>query len=93
MQLLNKLVKPNGIPTNKPNSKHIGVSPLTEKCVKNNSQASAVHDHMRFCKAVVCPEDFSILAKSLYNFKLDIQESILIKLLKPTLNKNFKTLT
>ena len=93
MQLLNKLVKPNGIPTNKPNSKHIGVSPLTEKCVKNNSQASVVHDHMRFCKAVVCPEDFSILAKSLCNFKLDIQESILIKLLKPTLNKNFKTLT
>ena len=64
VQWLNKLVKPNDIPTNKPNSKHIGVSLLTEKCEKNNSQTSAVHDHMLFCKTVVCPEDFSILAKS-----------------------------
>ena len=69
-------------------SEHIGVSPLTGKCVKNNSQTSAVHDHMLFCKTVVCPEDFSILANSSCNFKLEIQESILIKLLKPTLNKN-----
>ena len=50
-------------------SEHIGVSPLTGKCVKNNSQTSAVHDHMLFCKTVVCPEDFSILAKSSCNFK------------------------
>ena len=45
-------------------SEHIGVSPLTGKCVKNNSQTSAVHDHMLSCKTAVCPEDFSILAKS-----------------------------
>ena len=32
--------------------------------VKNNSHTSAVHDHMLFCKSVVHPEDFSILAKS-----------------------------
>ena len=70
---------------------HIGVSPLTGKCVKNNSQTSAVHDHMLFCKTVVCPEDFSILANSSCNFKLEIQESILIKLLKPTLNKNISS--
>ena len=69
-------------------SEHIGVSPLTGKCVKNNSQTSAVHDHMLFCKTVVCPEDFSILANSSCNFKLEIQEIILIILLKPTLNKN-----
>ena len=68
-------------------SEHIGVSPLTEKCVKNNSQTSAVHDRMLFCKTVVCPEDFSILANSSCNFKLEIQESILIKLLKPSFNK------
>ena len=55
---------------------------------KNNSQNSAVHDHMLFSKTVVCHEDFLILAKSSCNFKLEIQESILIKLLKPTLNKN-----
>ena len=72
-------------------SEYIGVSPLTGKCVKNNSQTSAVHDHMLFCKTVVCPEDFSILANSSRNFKDEIQESILIKLLKPTLNKNISS--
>ena len=72
-------------------SEHIGVSPLTGKCVKNNSRTSAVHDHMLFCKTVLCPEDFSILAKNSYNFKLEIQERILIKLLNPTLNKNISS--
>ena len=67
-------------------SEHIGVSPLTGKCVKNNSQTSAVHDHMLFCKTVALPEDFSILTKSSCNFKLEIQENILIKLVKPILN-------
>ena len=72
-------------------SEHIGVSPLTGKCVKNNSENSAVHDHMLFCKTVVCPEDFSVLAKSSCNFKLENQESILIKLLEPTLTKNISS--
>ena len=58
---------------------HIGVSPLTGKCVKNNSQTSAVNDHMLFCKINVYPGDFSILAKSSFNFKLEIQESFSIK--------------
>ena len=53
-------------------SEDIGVSPLTGKCVKNNSQISAVHDRMLFCKTVVCPEEFSILANSSCNFKLEI---------------------
>ena len=88
--MLNTLVKPNDIIERKPWS--ILVSPpITGKCVKNNSQTSAVHDHMLFCKTVVCPEDFSILANSSCNFKLEIQESILIKLLKPTLNKNISS--
>ena len=69
-------------------SEHISFSPLSGKCVKNNAQTSAVHDHMLFCKTVVSPEDFSVLAKSSWNSKIKIQESILIKLLKPTLNKN-----
>ena len=72
-------------------SKRIDVLPLTGKCVKNNSQASSLHDHILFRKTVVCPENFSILAKSSCNFKLEIQESILIKLLKPTLNKNISS--
>ena len=49
---------------------HIVFFPLIEKCVKNNSQTSAAHDHMLLCKIIVCPEDFPILAKSSYNFKL-----------------------
>ena len=69
----------------------MGICPLPGKCVKSNFQTLAVHDHMRFHKTVVCPEDFSILAKSSCNFKLEIQESILIKLLKPTLNKNISS--
>ena len=72
-------------------SEYIGVPPLTGKYLKNNSQTSAVHNHMLFCKTVVCPEDFSILAKSSCNFKLEIQESILIKLLKPNLNKSISS--
>ena len=88
--MLNTLVKPNDIIEREPR-KHIGLSPLTGKCVKNNSQTSAVHDHMLFCKTVPCPEDFSILTKSSCNFKLEIQESILIKLLTPTLNRNISS--
>ena len=42
---------------------------------------------MPFCKTVVCTEAFSILAKSSCNFKLKVEESILIKLLNPTLTK------
>ena len=69
-------------------SEHISLSPLTGKCVKNNSQTSVKHDLMLFCKTVVCSEDIPIIAKSSCNFKLEIQKSILIRLLKPTLNKN-----
>ena len=90
--MLNILVKPNDIIECKPWS--ILVSPpLRGKCVKNNSKTSAIHDHMLFYKIVVCLEDFSILARNLYNFKLEIQESILIKLLKQTLNKNISSVT
>ena len=41
------------------NFEHIGVSPLTEKFIKNNSQTLAIFDLMLFCKTV-CPGDFSI---------------------------------
>ena len=43
---------------------------------------------MLSCKTGVCPKDFSVLAKSTCNLKLEIQESILIKLQKPALNKS-----
>ena len=48
-----------------------------------------MRDHMLFCKTVVYPDDFSVLAKSSCNFKLEIQESILIKLLKPKTSSQY----
>ena len=68
-------------------SEHIYISPLASKSIRNNIQNLAIHDHMLFYKTIVCPEDCFILARSSCNFKLEIQESILIKILKPTLNK------
>ena len=44
-------------------SEDIGVLPLTEKCVKNNSQTSAVHDHVLFCKTVVFLKIYQFLLK------------------------------
>ena len=59
-------------------SEHTGVLPLTGKCVKNNSQTPAVHDHMRFCKRqLFVLKTFQFLqTNSSCNFKLEIQESI-----------------
>ena len=42
---------------------------------------------MLFCRTVLSPEDFSILAKSSGSFKLEIQESVLTKFLKQKLGK------
>ena len=70
---------------------HIGVSSLTGTIYKSTSQTSVAPDHLIFCKTVVCPKSFSILAKSTSNLKLEIQESILIKLIKPTLIKNISS--
>ena len=44
-------------------SEHVGVLPLTGKCVKNNSQTSAVHDHMLFCKQLFVLKIFQFLLK------------------------------
>ena len=50
-------------------SEHIGVSPLTGKWVKITLKLQPYMITSFFCKTVVCPEDFSILAKSSCNFK------------------------
>ena len=55
-------------------SEHIGVSPLARKCVKNNFENSAVHDHILFCKTVVLPEDFSI---PLLHYYFNLRSSII----------------
>ena len=82
--MLNTSVKPKDIIEREP--RNIFVSHPSQGNVLKIT--SAVHNHMLFCKIVVSSEDLSILAKSSCNFKLEIQESILMKLLKPTLNKN-----
>ena len=44
-------------------SDHIGVSPLTGKCIKNNSQTSAVHDHTLFFKTFFVLKIFQFFLK------------------------------
>ena len=44
-------------------SEHIDVSPLTRKCVKNNSQTSAVRDHMLYARQFFVLKIFQFLLK------------------------------
>ena len=44
-------------------SEHIGVSPLTGKCLKNNSKTSPVHDHMLFVRQLFALKIFQFLLK------------------------------
>ena len=83
--MLNTLVKPNDVIECTP--RNILVSHHSQGNVLKilKLQAYMITNN---CKTVVCPEGFSIPANSSCNFKLEIQESILIKLSKPTLNKN-----
>ena len=86
--MLNTLVKPNDIIKHEPWK--VIVFLLSQGTVSKKTGASAIHDHMLFCKTVVSPENLSIIAKSLFNFKLEIQESIL---LKSILNKNISSIS
>ena len=73
-------------------SEHMGVSPLTGKVLKANSNSTAVRDHMLFCNTKVTFDNFSIIAKSSSDFRLKIQESLLIKRDNPVLNKATESL-
>ena len=85
--MLNTLVKPNDNIECEP--RNILVSHHSQgNVLKITIKLQAYMITCFFCKTVVCPEGFSILANSSCNFKLEIQESILMKLSKPTLNKN-----
>ena len=66
---------------------HMGISARTGKPVKGTT-TTAVRDHMLFCNTVVDSGDFSILSKGGNRDDLEIKESIMIKKLKPTLNKD-----
>ena len=73
--------------------KHIDISPQGNMPKITHKLKWSMIIAILFCKkTVICPEDFLIVAESSCNFKLEIQENILIKLLKPTLNKNISVL-
>ena len=67
-------------------AEHMGISNLTEKCVKNVKQ-SAVSDHLLQCDCSINFDDFDILASETNNFRLLIKESLLIMRDKPVLDR------
>ena len=68
-------------------SEHLGITPLTEKRVRNPKKA-AVFDHILLNGLDASFEEFMILLKENNRFKLDLKESLLIKRDKPELNRN-----
>ena len=67
-------------------SEHMGVSPRTGKSIKSIKN-SIVRDHMLFCNNIVSFEDFSGLANRTNDFRMKMQESLLIHFDGPQLNK------
>ena len=65
---------------------HIGISPLTRKQVQPKN--SSVADHLLLCKHSVSYDDFSILTRENKKCLLELKESLLIKIDKPSLNRN-----
>ena len=68
-------------------SEHQGVSPQTGKIVKGTLSTS-VHDHMLKCDHIVTCDDFKVLGRESNHWLLKIKESLFIKRVKPSLNKN-----
>ena len=66
---------------------HMGISPRTGKLVKGTAM-TAVREHMLNCNTKVAEGDFTILSKGGEYKDLEIKESLLIKKLKPVLNKD-----
>ena len=69
---------------------HIGISPLTFNKVKPSAESS-VRDHLLLCDHSPSFDDFTILTHGKNKFLLEIKESLLIKLIKPELNKNISS--
>ena len=55
----------------------MGVSARTGKNTKSTKNC-AVRDHMLVCNNIVSFEDFSVLANGTNDFRIELQESILI---------------
>ena len=69
---------------------HIGISPLTFNKVKTTAESS-VRDHLLYCDHSPSFDDFNILTHGNNKFLLEIKETLLIKLIKPKLNKNISS--
>ena len=54
---------------------------------KMSSKSSAVRDHVLICNNIVSFEDFSVLANGTNEFRIKLQESLLIHRDGPQLNK------
>ena len=67
-------------------SEHMGVYARTGKNIKSTKN-SAVRDHMLVCNNIVSFEDFSVLANGTNDFRIKLQESLLIHRDGPQLNK------
>ena len=67
-------------------SENMGVSAHTGKNIKSTKN-SAMRDHMLVCNNIVSFEDFSILANGANDFRIKLQESLLIHHDVPQLNK------
>ena len=67
-------------------SEHMGVSARTGKNIKCNKN-SAVRDHMLVCIIIVSFEDLSVLANGTNDFRIKLQENLLIHCDEPQLNK------
>ena len=68
----------------------MGVSACTLKNIKSTKH-SAVRDHMLVCNDIVSFEDFSVLANGTNDFRIKLQESLLIYRDGPQLNKTFES--
>ena len=73
-------------------SEHMGVSARTGKNIKSTKN-SAVRDHMLVCNNIVSFEDFSVLANGTNDFRIKLQESLLIHRDGPQLNKTSQSPT
>ena len=67
-------------------SEQMGVYAPTDKNIKS-TKYSAVRDHIVICNNIVSFEDFFILANGTNDFRIKLQESLLIHRDGPQLNK------
>ena len=67
---------------------HLGISHLPRKKLKiDNNKLTAIQEHLLCCNYYPSYENFSILTRENYDFKLKIMERLLIARDKPYLNK------